>query len=197
MSKPKTNPDKIVKAGLDAIERALLRHGSHERAEAFLELIDDDGIADRPEIFWRALHAEWSGFDKIPHREFERAFKLAKDKWRKSYLPKPDLAFYDSLPDEIEVYRGADAHAEYAVGLSWTLDRTVAESFARGHRGIFNPNPVVLVADVSKRDVAGAYSERCESEIVLFTHAAADILAILDLDEACRDQKAESGLTDG
>jgi hypothetical protein len=54
------------------------------------------------------------------------------------------------------------------VGLSWTLDKGVAEGFARGHRGIWNPSPIVITAEVYKRDVAFACAERHEAEIVVF-----------------------------
>jgi hypothetical protein len=51
--------------------------------------------------------------------------------------------------------------------LSWTLDQTVADGFARGHRGIFNPNPVVLETVIAKRDIAFAVPDR-GGELVLF-----------------------------
>lgn len=122
-------------------------------------------------IFWPALHSAWSGFDLIPHRQFARVFKDYKDSWSENHLAPEDASTYKALPDNITVFRGQDATAK--VGLSWTLDRKVAEEFARGHRGIFNRNPVVIEAVVSKADIAGVYGERGESEIVLFSATAA------------------------
>ena len=165
------------KVAVEAVKRALSLSESEKRPWVFLELFTYDVIIERPETFWRTLHAEWDSFDKIPHCEFECAFEIAMLKWRKSYLRKPDLAFYSSLPNEIEVYRGADANGKSTIGLSWTLDRTVAEGFARGHRGLFNPNPVVLTSAVRKCDVAGAYTDSCESEIVLFSRPV-DVIAV-------------------
>jgi hypothetical protein len=49
-----------------------------------------------------------------------------------------------------------------------TLARRVAKSFARGHRGLFNPNPIVLQTVVPKTDIAFVHTERDEAEIVLF-----------------------------
>jgi hypothetical protein len=76
---------------------------------------------------------------------------------------------YLALPKTITVYRGQDASAP--VGLSWTTNRSVAETFGRGHRGILNSQPVVFEGTVCKRHVAGVYSEREESEIVVFEPA--------------------------
>jgi hypothetical protein len=38
----------------------------------------------------------------------------------------------------------------------------------RGHRSIFNPNPVVLETVIAKRDIAFAVPDREEAELVLF-----------------------------
>jgi len=81
-------------------------------------------------------------------------------------MSRGDRAFYDTLPDYFTVYRGQNDGA--TVGLSWTLDKGVAEGFARGHRGIWNPSPIVITAEVYKRDVAFACAERHEAEIVVF-----------------------------
>ena len=70
------------------------------------------------------------------------------------------------LPATMTVYRGQSADA--SPGLSWTLDRKVAERFARGHRGMKLPNPVVLEITVSRDDVALFITDRDEAEVVLF-----------------------------
>jgi hypothetical protein len=70
------------------------------------------------------------------------------------------------LPERLKVYRGQSA--DWEVGLSFTIDPTVAKSFAHGHRGIRLPNPVVLEVEINKADIAFATNEREESEVVLF-----------------------------
>ena len=52
-------------------------------------------------------------------------------------------------------------------GVSWTTDRAVAKTFARGHRGIRLPEPVVATAMVPKAAIFATFTERNESEIVL------------------------------
>jgi len=47
-------------------------------------------------------------------------------------------------------------------------DRAIAEGFARGHRWLFNPNSVVLVAAIARADIAFAETKCNEAELVLF-----------------------------
>lgn len=63
------------------------------------------------------------------------------------------------------VYRGCSR--ERVRGLSWTLDEKVAQSFARGHRGIPVPDPVVVCGEIGRKHVFGVFNDRDESEIVL------------------------------
>ena len=69
------------------------------------------------------------------------------------------------VPERLTIYRGQNTRKPD--GLSWTLDQKVAEEFARGHRGIFNPTPVVLKLDVTREQVAFVCHDREESEVVL------------------------------
>jgi hypothetical protein len=138
-------------------------HSSAGRPYLVLDLIDY-GIVAEP--IWRLIHAEWNSFDAIPHKQFAIIFREHRSEWRPNFLSPKDRAFYDSLPARFQAYRGQDV--SQPVGLSWTLDRDVAAAFARGHRGIFNPNPVILRSSISKRSVAGAYTGRNEREIVTF-----------------------------
>ena len=106
------------------------------------------------EAFWQVVTACWDGFDRIPHVDYEKLFEMFSDR-----VPPCDV------PESLTVYRGQDADAEK--GLSWTRDRKVAEAFAHGHRGLNNPNPVVLEMEVFRGDVAFTCEERDEAEVVL------------------------------
>jgi hypothetical protein len=79
----------------------------------------------------------------------------------------PDsLAIYNGLPDQLTVYRGQDKSKP--PGLSWTIDRKTAGNFARGHRGIYNSNPVILKTTIAKSEIAFVTFDREESEVILF-----------------------------
>jgi hypothetical protein len=75
--------------------------------------------------------------------------------------------------DTILVHRGQCATAP--VGLSWTLDPQVAASFSLGHRGILHAHPAGLHGHVRKRDIAGYFDDREESEVLVFHPEAVEI----------------------
>ena len=52
-------------------------------------------------------------------------------------------------------------------GVSWTMDRKVAERFARGRRFIPVPDPVVAEAVVEREAVFAVLNERKESELLI------------------------------
>jgi hypothetical protein len=116
--------------------------------------------------FWRVVALEWSSFDRIDHYKFGILFSRYRPHWTTDVWAPDDFTFYASLPERLKVYRGQSA--DWEVGLSFTIDPTVAKSFAHGHRGIRLPNPVVLEVEINKADIAFATNEREESEVVLF-----------------------------
>jgi hypothetical protein len=147
-----------------AVTEYMILFGSEERPHVFVDLNDNFSLSGA--TFWKLLHQEWKGFDRIPHRPFSSLMVFMRDHWRVELLNDEDREFYNTLPELLTVYRGQDAASP--VGLSWTLDREVAAGFARGHRLLFNKSPIIISAEVAKRHVAGAYTEREEKEIVLF-----------------------------
>jgi hypothetical protein len=108
----------------------------------------------------------WPDFDRLPYDILIPVFAFRRIGWIPDCMPDEARSQYDGLPDEgIRVFRGKDRDG--LVALSWTLDQTVADGFARGHRGIFNPNPVVPETVIAKRDIAFAVPDREEAELVL------------------------------
>lgn len=71
---------------------------------------------------------------------------------------------FDTLPDEVQVFRGCSR--ERVAGL-WSLSRDVATQFAHGHRGIIVPNPIIAEATISRRDIFAVMTSRAEQELVL------------------------------
>jgi hypothetical protein len=112
------------------------------------------------------LVAKWSGFDAIRHDWF---VELVWPHLSREVLIGATSAkareFFDSLPDPFLAWRGQDAGKP--LGISWTTDRATASTFARGHRSILNPRPVVYEARIAKADVAFACVDRDEHEVTL------------------------------
>ena len=110
-------------------------------------------------------------FDAIPHRVFSLILSDLRAAWRADFLSADNRKFYNALPDRFTAFRGQNAG--HPVGLSWTLNRDIASGFARGHRCLFNQEPIVISAQISKRNLCGAYVDREESEVVVFNTRAA------------------------
>lgn len=143
----------------DEHERYLYRnYSSDQRAASLLEILKEYPAT----AFWKSVASHWSGFDAIPHDRFAELFRLHRGLWTADAMNAECRAWYDSLPDEITIFRGGDS-----AGLSWTTCRTVALQFAAGHRGL-KRKPEVSVATVRRSDVAFVCVERAESELVLF-----------------------------
>lgn len=129
--------------------------GSAGRPWAVLDWVAEESPSEA--AFWAVMVCEWSGFDAIPHKHFEGLFDC--------YLCPPR-----NIPDEVKtpvtIYRGQSA--DDPKGLSWTLNRTVAEAFAHGHRGMRVRNPVVFEMLVDFEDIAFYTNDRNEEEVVLW-----------------------------
>jgi hypothetical protein len=78
------------------------------------------------------------------------------------FLSPKDKAAFESLPKHIRIYRGCSLPRVY--GFAWTTDLLVAERFAKGHRGVGVPDPVIASFRVPKAAIIGYYTDREESE---------------------------------
>jgi hypothetical protein len=158
-----------TKQDLDDI---LLMLPSEDRAYAFVFAfvrIHDDAL------FWNGLAKWWSSFDAIDQAALQVEMLRRRAAWSSNCMLKKDLWKYGALPDRFTVYRGQDMVGE--VKILWTLDPTVAESFARGHRGVRHPDPIILMATTEKENVAFYQSTRKEAEVVLFQLPKLDVTA--------------------
>ena len=89
--------------------------------------------------------------------------KARKPAW--AFFSPSQRQFFETLPPLVRVFRGC---ARLRVrGIAWTVDRAVAEDFARGHRGIRVPEPVVASALIPKEHIFFVTNERQEKEVVL------------------------------
>jgi hypothetical protein len=115
-----------------------------------------------------ALFLDWYGTCDAP---WDWRFNIAaslRDALRNvplaDMLPQAERAFRDSLPAEIELFRGCDLGRE--LGLSWTTDIEVARGFASGKR-CTNGCPSLISAQISKPHVFGIFLDREESEVAV------------------------------
>jgi hypothetical protein len=149
------------KAALDAVKCCSLAENSDRRLLTVLGLIE----FAPPEIFWPAFMAAWSQCDVTwQHRtRLLQAMNTAQPAL--AFLELSQRQFFDTLPSQVTVFRGCSASRVRAI--AWTTSRAVAEGFARGHRGIPVPTPVVASAIIPKEHIFFVSDERAEKEIVL------------------------------
>jgi hypothetical protein len=146
------------------ISSALADINSDDRAEEMLRLtwfVDSD-------VFWKVFHENWCCCDDTWYLRKVLIDALSCNHAEGSacwLMDTKQRRFFDKLPPTVTVYRGCSS--DRIRGISWTTDLSVAERFARGHRGIKVPDPVVVKAQIPKDAIFTVFVERNESEIVL------------------------------
>jgi hypothetical protein len=150
-------------AALDAIELCLFRDESSESRLSVLLSLTELAPA---EIFWPALTKFWGACDATWDHQTKLLHAIQNaGKPGRQFLSKAQRTFFDELPSQVQVFRGCSRPRVRAV--AWTADREVAEGFARGHRGIPVPEPVIASAIISKEHIFFVTNDRKEREVIL------------------------------
>lgn len=136
---------------------------SYSRLPALIELFEPGNSE------WFALLGHvWSVCDNVSQYQDELRviFNHSPPALVALVMDEDERADFEALPDEITIYRGC--YEFNRRGLSWTLDRSVAESFTTQNR-YHHPDkePMVLEAVANKSDCLLKLG-RDEKEIVCF-----------------------------
>lgn len=93
-------------------------------------------------------------------------------------MEEENLAFYNSLPEQVVVYRGCDydevEECGVPLGISWTTELKVAEFFAYRWN---NPNGCICKAVVPKSSIRYATNDRMEFEVMIIDVDDCDIIS--------------------
>ena len=138
--------------------------GSSNRLERMLVAL----VNQPPEVAWPVFFEMWPSCDDTWRLRRELLLFLRPLHQRSpgvAHLADAERAFLDGLHDPVRVFRGCSRSR--ARGVSWSTDRATAEQFARGHRSIPVPDPVVAEADVPKTAIFSVMLDRGECEVVL------------------------------
>lgn len=145
---------------------------SHERIGPLLDQVVPRLLSGRradQRLALRLFHSVWSDCDNTAGcAKLLEWILRAYAETAVGLLDTDARAAFEALSRQVTVFRGCDRKRVH--GFAWTLDRNVAAGFARGHRGIRNPDPVIATATVAKEHVFGLYLDRKEAE-VLTAHA--------------------------
>ena len=169
-----------VRSGLIArFDRELGWANSYSRAEVLLEFYEPckrHGLLDE---YCRLVGEWWCACDNLGRYQlaFSRIFRRHRDRWP-FLMAENDKAVWSALPDVVDVFRGCGPGNR--LGLSWSLDRAVAEKFPLLLR-YRQEEPLVLHARITRAAVVAYFSERSESEVVAFVNEA-DVVAELKME---------------
>lgn len=134
-------------------------HERPYRVEAFTEI--EPLLTDKQ--YWELLSAIYTDTENAWAYQSQYRNLFSCKRGNREYLMDEDeRKVYESLPDEVTVYRG------YQVGLnkngiSWTTNKETAQWFATR----FSKRGKVLEKKVSKRDIIAVFNGRNESEVVI------------------------------
>ena len=116
-------------------------------------------------VFWTVVCELWCSSDNTWNHQEQLCFAMVLHaRTRQRYIPAEKQPSPE-WPKFVKVWRGCSR--DRVLSVAWTLDRTVAEEFARGHRGIAVPNPVLASAEIHKTAIYFVENEREEQEVVL------------------------------
>jgi len=144
---------------------------SYNRLDTLIVLADIfDGHLLEPSEWLRLLGEEWSICDNIAQWSFaldDTPFSdLAEypESWRHCMMTPDELAALNALPPLVTVWRGCYAHNKR--GLSWTLDRDVAQRFPLLHRYRHVGQPLLIRAEVARDQILALKLDRNEAEVI-------------------------------
>lgn len=141
------------------------RFSSERRLPALLDVVRKHRLTQAPAIFWPVFQDVWPMCDDTwNHRHTLVAYLKAAGRCA-AYILGDDKAAFDALPATITVFRGCSLSR--SAGVAWTTDLKVAVGFATGHRNIQVHQPVVLKAQLDRRDVLTVFTERGEAEVLV------------------------------
>lgn len=141
------------------------RYSSTTRLDGLLDHLDGLANLEDSAVFWSIFHQVWSSCDATWEHGARAIQQLERAGHCGEFLGCEDKQFYSDLPEQVKVYRGCSRTR--VKGISWTTDIDVAEDFAKGHRGIHVPRPVLARAVIYKGDILTVSSHRGEAEVLL------------------------------
>jgi hypothetical protein len=146
----------------------LIMCSSFDRFQSFLKIKDQLNDKD----YWLTLADAYTGSDNLYYLKEEVKEAFLEDRSQREYLmTKQELKIYNSLPENITIYRGMTVEELESgdFGVSWTLSKERAEFFAfkYGRNLSTEGKPkIVHQLEVMKVEILAYFNERNEQEVV-------------------------------
>lgn len=146
----------------------LFRYSSTQRFDFFYEL----SRKMSPKVYWELLGTTYTSSDNLfQYKEKVRECFAAKHPFKEYLMNDEERAFIEALPDEVTIYRGMTIKELESgkYGISWTLDKKVAEFFTdtylRNH-ATSKEAKTIKELQIKKTDIVAYFQDRQESEII-------------------------------
>jgi len=146
----------------------LIMSSSFDRFQTFLKIKDELNDID----YWRILADAYTGSDNLYYlkEEIKEAFLEGRSE-REYLMNKKELKVYNSLPENITIYRGMTTEELESgdFGVSWTLSRERADYFAFTYGRNFSTEGIPKVVhqlEVKKVEILAYFNERNEQEVI-------------------------------
>lgn len=148
---------------IDELDALLMREDSYSRLPVLLEM----GPYIYRDVYLKLLGSWWSSCDNISEHAGEvwndiRDFGIADA--RPLMMDEAEQQAFAQLPDDVTVYRGCYANNKW--GMSWSLNKEVAERFPFLNRYQRPSRPLLVKARIQKQDIVALKLDRNESEVI-------------------------------
>jgi hypothetical protein len=141
----------------------------------FAEEMDDD-------VFWEMLRWVWMDTEnQFQHYDELKELLTSERPGKEKLMNEEEHAFLATLPETgIRIYRGYPSDLpQKRNGMSWTLDLEKAHWFAKRLLS-GKVKPIVITGLANKKDIHAYFSDRNESEIVIFSEFIYDFSYVND-----------------
>lgn len=136
-------------------------------------LLSKEDFASFLSSAWTYMEFPGSSRDEVTIDEYLSYFKEAD----KEYLmTDEERASLEDFPEEVEIFRGVLNDKE-SVSISWTVDRDVAEWFAKRFLQS-GTSGTLLSAKINKKDIVAYFTRRSESEVIVDYNGVRDIKVV-------------------
>lgn len=155
----------LIKQDKANYEQIYIQANASDKIKVFIEHCEN--FTD--EEYWKELADAYiqQNYKKIPYKVYYKLFSSERPQ-REKLMNKEEIKLFRKMPKEITIYRGGSKTElkTKMYGVSWTLDKKIAEKFADIKSIRDKKEMVVIEKTISKKDVIAYFTSRQEEEII-------------------------------
>lgn len=160
---------KVLEAYLKQNEISYNDHSIGAPASDKIKLFIENADTFSDEEYWRELASAYvlQNYKKIPYKTYYKIF-TSERAFREKLMSEEEKQFLAQLPETLTIYRGGSLaeHKSKKYGISWSLDKKIAEQFADTKAIRDKKEMMVIEKQINKADVIAYFKERQEEEII-------------------------------